>query len=496
MLTDDLTLLREFAATRSETAFAQLVARHLPLVHSAALRRTGDAALAEEVAQAVFLILARKAGELGPKTILTGWLYRTTRYAAADALKQQHRRQQREHQAYMETTFNPPETDDAWQQIAPVLETAMDGLNERDRHAVLLRFFENQTLTEVGAALGMTEDGARLRVNRALEKLRAKLGKAGVTLGAALIASAVATNSAQAAPVGLAAKVSMIAAKGAATTTAITTLVKGTLKIMAWTKAKIAIAAGVSVLLAVGGATTITVVKIKSNEAAAIKLLKQVEAKYASMENYSYDGGGIIETHSKTNGNAFSVRLGRPCYYRTVEHITGTSSSDHLAWSTDDYAYSYVSWLTNNLYKIKSTPEDRLSYYGSLGLDYSIPACVPTYLFFNTHLANPLQLFSATNGTISVSMRDDEKVGTIDCQRLVVTLEQPATRLTFWIGKSDLLIHQTELRRENAESDLKNTFPAVQRETYRNVSTNVQFSAPDFIPEAIPANLKLSDKFP
>src|ERR1017187_7229833 len=96
MLTDDLTLLRDYAATRSESAFAKLAERHLPLVHSAALRRTGDASLAEEVTQAVFIILARKAGTLGPKTVLGGWLYRTTQFAAADALKQRRRRQQRE----------------------------------------------------------------------------------------------------------------------------------------------------------------------------------------------------------------------------------------------------------------------------------------------------------------------------------------------------------------------------------------------------------------
>ena len=157
----------------------------------------------------------------------------------------------------METTFNAPETDAAWQQIAPVLETAMDALNERDRQAVLLRYFEQRTLAEVGAALGMSEDGARLRVNRALDKLHAKLGKAGVTLGAALVASAVATHSVQSAPAALVAKVSVLAAKGAATTLSITTLVKGTLNIMAWTKAPTVVVASLGVLLVAGTTTVI-----------------------------------------------------------------------------------------------------------------------------------------------------------------------------------------------------------------------------------------------
>ncbi len=251
MLTDDLTLLREFAATRSEPAFAELVRRHLPLVHAAALRRTGDAGLAEDVAQAVFIVLARKAGTLGPQTILTAWLHLTTRYAAADALKQQHRRQQREHQAYMETTANPPETDAAWRQIAPQLDEAVDALGERDRAAVLLRFFENKTLGDVGAALGVSEDAARVRVNRALDKLHALLAKQGIKFGGALLATAVVENSVQAAPAALVAKVSVLAAKGAATTTSITALVKGTLQTMAWTKSKIATAVVVTGLLVI-----------------------------------------------------------------------------------------------------------------------------------------------------------------------------------------------------------------------------------------------------
>jgi uncharacterized protein (TIGR03435 family) len=261
MLNDDLTLLREYARRNSEDAFATLVERHINLVYSVALRSVRDPHLAGEITQAVFIILARKAEKLGDQTILPGWLCRTARYASANALTIQRRRQQREQEAFMQSQLEDVSrkneaTKETWYQIAPLLDGAMEQLGKKDHDALVLRFFEGRNFADVGAALGASEDAAKMRVNRALEKLRKFFTKRGVSSTTAIIAGTISTNSVQAAPVALAKSVTAAAIiKGAAISGSTLTIIKGALKIMTWAKMKTATVASVIVLAATGTAT-------------------------------------------------------------------------------------------------------------------------------------------------------------------------------------------------------------------------------------------------
>ncbi|HUB86802.1 MAG TPA: sigma-70 family RNA polymerase sigma factor [Verrucomicrobiae bacterium] len=271
-MNDDLSLLREYARRNSEEAFAALVTRHVALVYSVALRQVRDPHLAEEITQAVFIILARKAGSLGDKTILPGWLCRTARYAGANALTIQRRRQRREQEAHMQNILtgdgdapSPQVQAETWNQIAPLLDAAMEKLGQKDHDALVLRFFEGLNFAEVGATLGASEDAAKMRVSRALEKLRKYFFKHGVTSTAATLGETISANSVQAAPALLAKTATAVAlAKGATASLSTLTLIKGALKLMAWTKMQTAMVTTAIVLLA-AGTTTITVKEIEKS---------------------------------------------------------------------------------------------------------------------------------------------------------------------------------------------------------------------------------------
>jgi RNA polymerase sigma factor (sigma-70 family) len=255
---EDMALLRDYALNQSESAFAELVSRHVGLVYSAALRQLHDPHLAEDVTQAVFVILARKAGRVSRDAVLSGWLLKATRYAANAQIRTAVRRAQREQEAFMQSTLNES-SPAVWEQLAPLLDEAMASLGDTDRNALALRFFENKTANEIAHALKLNEEAAKKRVARALEKLHRYFSKRGVSSTTATLARAISANSVQAAPVVLAKSVTTVAiAKGATASGSTLTLIKGALKIMAWSKAKMVIVAGVATILAVG--TTILIV--------------------------------------------------------------------------------------------------------------------------------------------------------------------------------------------------------------------------------------------
>lgn len=249
---DDNSLLREYAEKHSEEAFAALVTRHINKVYSVALRHTHNPGEAEEITQAVFVILARKAHRLGKKVVVSGWLYQTARLASVTYLRSEIRRARREQEAHtMQTILNEP--DETWTEIAPLLDAAMARLNATDRHAVVLRYFDGKSMREVGEALGATEDAVKKRLGRALEKLQRFFAKRGALSTTAIIAGSISSNSVQAAPPALANSVTAAAiAKGAAAGASALTLVHGVLKAMTLQKIKIPAIAAAFLILATG----------------------------------------------------------------------------------------------------------------------------------------------------------------------------------------------------------------------------------------------------
>jgi RNA polymerase sigma factor (sigma-70 family) len=248
MMTADSQLLSRYLCEKSQDAFAELVRRHLDLVYSAALRQVRSPQLAEEISQSVFTDLARDAHKLKPDTVLTAWLYRVARRTAIDVIRREIRRQARERLAVEMAAMN---TASEWTRIEPLLDEAMDALDETDRAAVLLRYFDNKSLREVGQALGTSDDAAQKRVSRAVERLREFFSKRGITIGAAGLVVVISANAVQAAPAVLAVAISS-AALVAATTIQTSTAIAATKAIAMTTLQKVCIASAIAALAGTG----------------------------------------------------------------------------------------------------------------------------------------------------------------------------------------------------------------------------------------------------
>ncbi len=248
----DGALLRRYAERGDEEAFAELVRRHLGLVYGAALRQIGgDAHRAEEIAQVVFTDLARRAGPLAERPVLASWLHTSTRYAAAKLRRAEARRWKHEQEAgAMKALLREEETAAEWARLRPVIDDAVQDLGESDREAVLQRFFANRGFAEIGAALGVSEDAARMRVERALEKLRTLLARRGLTSTGAALGLALEAHAASLAPAGLASVVAGqatacgVALAGAATASVVS--------FMSVTKLTLGVAAALGAVALVG----------------------------------------------------------------------------------------------------------------------------------------------------------------------------------------------------------------------------------------------------
>jgi len=247
---DDRQLLREFAREGSEAALAELVSRHIGLVYSAALRvASGNASMAQDAAQTVFIYLAQNAPRLPEDALLPAWLHRRACYAALTLIRTESRRKNRE-QIAVETGTLTNDGSPAWETLAPHVDAALDQLGDADRNAIVLRFLQQMDFRALGAALGVSEDAAQKRVSRALEKLRAILKRRGVTVSASALAALMAAHATASAavPAGLAASATTAALAAPAKSATLLTL----LKFMAASNTK----TGLAALLAAAGILT------------------------------------------------------------------------------------------------------------------------------------------------------------------------------------------------------------------------------------------------
>jgi RNA polymerase sigma factor (sigma-70 family) len=281
---EDTELLRRYAEEHSEAAFTALVERRLGLVYAVALRQTGgDAHRAHDIAQTVFIHLARQASSLARQPVLAGWLYRRAQFAASDAMRTEWRRQAREQEAHtMNEILSEDRSAGDWDKLRPDLDQVLGELPESDRDALVLRFFDDRPLADVGAKLHLTENAARMRVQRALEKVRTLLARRGVTSTTAALAGVLTGQAGTAAPAAIVASVSSAALAGAASGGALVTAA-GLFKIMSTTK--IITAAAVVALVGLAGYEFAVIQKTKASAASLDRERAQMARDIAALKS-------------------------------------------------------------------------------------------------------------------------------------------------------------------------------------------------------------------
>lgn len=331
----DQELLTQYTRGRVESAFAELVRRHLGLVYSAALRQVRSPQFAEEVTQSVFTDLARKAGRLKPDTILTAWLYQVARRTAVDVIRREARRQKRE---LIATEMNTLNATDDWKRLELLLDDAMAALKDADRTAVLLRYFENKSLREVGQALGTSEDAAQKRVGRAVERLREFFAKNGVTVSSGGLAAVISAHAVQAAPAGMAVAIASAAIHCAGTGAATAPVLAAALLKKSLLPLLLAGALGTTTYLAWETANLKRALRVAQAEnrtlaARALQLTKDRDAATDTLGKLRTAGGPATPDHSellRLRGEISALRAELDAERADKEHALAESVRGHF----------------------------------------------------------------------------------------------------------------------------------------------------------------------
>jgi RNA polymerase sigma factor (sigma-70 family) len=332
----DFKLLRQYCGEASEAAFAELVRRHIDWVYSVCRRQVRDAELAEDVTQAVFITLARKGSGLSESVSISGWLFKTARYASATAVKIENRRRIHERQAasMISETINA-DVEPNWQRIEPILDQALARLSASDREAVILRYLRGMSHEAIATSLKISEEAAKKRVSRAIDRLRKSMGRAGSAVAPAVMATLISERATQAAPVHLFNK-SVLALKGSGAGRP-ELIVKGMSFMRKVAVFKIVVAA---VAVIATSATTLAIVKERFSPSAVMS-----PASFGVVSDPALEANGQFDV---SNVQTFCVAgtedgLTLTSYYRrkvgVVQHFS------EAGWSATHYVLGHCEWV-------------------------------------------------------------------------------------------------------------------------------------------------------
>lgn len=350
-MTDDGRLLEQWKRQGSQAAFSALVTRHLNFVYSVCLRETQNAALAEDVTQVVFLLLSRKAPSFGPDTRLTGWLFQTARFACKNALRRDASRRRREQKVGEQMLSESQGQDALWEQVAPHLNAALTSLGAKDREAVLLRFADGLSFSELGTALGTSEDAARMRVSRALTRLRGFFAKQGVSVTALVLTGLLADRTTQAAPASCVISLGKLGAS--APSPQVSMQLQGAIKTMTLVKLKLAATVGVGAML-VGAIPFVTLAQVQKpalpvpqsiaprpmRDQTGLAVIEQAARATAALHSLSAD-----------TARGDSLKFQRPAQY--VSESPGINGQTSIVNGSDFWFYTH--W--NKKYQKEHKPD-------------------------------------------------------------------------------------------------------------------------------------------